>query len=126
MGTTRPRVIDLAPSVVRVERRLTASTMFLPQGGRLKLVNSVLSSIPTYYMCFLQLPLTVIKAIDTTTKNCLLRGNNPTFTRKSLASWEMVCRPKDKGGLSAINLRLQNIAMLLKFLVKFYNGADLP
>lgn len=38
----------------------------------------------------------------------------------------MVCRPKDKGGLSAINLRLQNIAMLLKFLVKFYNGADLP
>lgn len=66
MGTTRPRVVDFAPSVDRVERRLTASSMFLPQGGRLTLINSVFSSIPTYYMCSLQLPVTIIKAIDTT------------------------------------------------------------
>jgi mannosylglycoprotein endo-beta-mannosidase len=50
LGTTRPRVVDFAPLVDRVERRLTASSIFLPQGGRLTLINSVLSSIPTYYM----------------------------------------------------------------------------
>ncbi len=126
LGTTRPRVVDFAPLLDRVERRLTASSMFLPQGGRLTLINSVLSSIPTYYMSSLQLPVTVIKAIDTTRKNCLCRGNNPSFTRKSLASWDRVCTPKEKGGLGVINLRVQNTALLLKHMVKFYNGADLP
>ena len=126
MGTTRPRVVDFAPLVDRVERRLTASSQFLPQGGRLTLINSVLSSIPTYYMCSLQLPISVVKAIDTSRKNCLWRGNNPTSTRRSLASWDLVGRPKDKGGLGVINLRVQNIALLLKHLVKFYKGHDLP
>lgn len=97
MGTTRPRVVDFAPLVDRVEIRLTSSSMFLPQGGgggRPTLINSVLSSIPTYYMCPLQLPVTVVKAIDTARKNCLWKGNNQGSTRKSLASWDMVCRPQ--------------------------------
>jgi hypothetical protein len=45
---------------------------------------------------------------------------------KSLASWDTVCRPKSKGGLCIINLKLQNRALLLKHLFKFYNDADLP
>ncbi len=126
LGTTRPRVVDFAPLVDRVERRLTASSMFLPQGGRLTLINSVMSSIPTYYMSSLQLPVTVIKAIDTARKKCLWRGNNPSSTRKSLASWDRVRMPKEKGGLGVINLRVHNTALLLKHMIKFYNGVDLP
>lgn len=34
--------------------------------------------------------------------------------------------PKDKGGLGIINLRLQNDALLMKHLSKFYNKADIP
>lgn len=79
-----------------------------------------------YYMCSLQLPVIVIKAIDTARKNCLWRGNNPGSTRKSLASWEKVCTPKEKGGLGVVNLRIQNVAMLMKHLVKVYSGTDLP
>ncbi len=45
LGTARPKVINFAPLVDRVERRLTTSSMFLPQGGRLTLINSILSSI---------------------------------------------------------------------------------
>ena len=126
LGTTRPRVVDFAPLVNREERRLTASSMFLPQGGRLTLINSVLSSIPTYYMCSLQLPVTVIKAIDTARKNCLWRGNNPSLTRMSLAFGDRICTTKDKGGMGVINLRVHNTALLLKHMVKFYNGAELP
>ena len=33
---------------------------------------------------------------------------------------------KEKGGLGIINLRLQNDALLMKHLSKFYNRADLP
>lgn len=98
MGTTRPRVVDMAPLVDRVERRLTASAAFLPYGDRLTMINSVLYAIPTYYMCFLKLPKTVIDAIDTARRNYLWRGSNASVKRKSLASWDKVCRPKDKGG----------------------------
>lgn len=98
MGTTRPRVVDMAPLVDRVERRLIASAAFLPYGGRLTMINSVLYAIPTYYMCSLKLPKTIIDAIDTARRNCLWRGSNVSVKRKSLASWDKVCRPKDKGG----------------------------
>ena len=38
----------------------------------------------------------------------------------------MVCRPKDKGGLGVINLHLQNQALLIKHLHKFFNKEDIP
>jgi hypothetical protein len=38
----------------------------------------------------------------------------------------MICRPKDKGGLGIINLKIQNKCLLLKHLHNFYNNADLP
>ena len=34
--------------------------------------------------------------------------------------------PKDKGGLGVINLRLQNDALLMKQLHKFYNRMEIP
>lgn len=102
MGTTRPRVVDMAPLVDRVERRLTASAAFLPYGSRLTMINSVLYAIPTYYMCSLKLPKTVIDAIDMqlTQQEGIVFGEDrmPQLKRKSLASWDKVCRPKDKGG----------------------------
>jgi hypothetical protein len=44
----------------------------------------------------------------------------------NLAAWSMVQRPKKKGGLGVLNLRLQNGALLLKQLHKFYNKSDIP
>jgi hypothetical protein len=44
----------------------------------------------------------------------------------ALASWEMMCRPKAKGGLGIISLKIQNKGLLLKHLHNFYNNADLP
>jgi hypothetical protein len=52
LGTTKPLVKDFAPLICRVERRLSASSTFLNYAGRLQLVNSVFSSLPTYYMHF--------------------------------------------------------------------------
>ena len=39
----------------------------------------------------------------------------------NLVAWETVQKPKEKGGLGVINLKLQNDAPLLKHLHKFYN-----
>jgi hypothetical protein len=120
LGLTKPQVKDYALLICRIERRMSASSQFLSYAGRLQLVNYVISSLPTYYMCSLKLPLTVIEIIDKHKKNCLWRGKD--FNRKgyNLAAWELVRKPKDKGGLGVINLSIQNDALLLKQLDKFY------
>jgi hypothetical protein len=56
MGTTKPSIRDLSPLTDRVEGRLSVVTSFLSYGDRLVLVNSVLSSLPTYFMLSLRLP----------------------------------------------------------------------
>jgi hypothetical protein len=42
------------------------------------------------------------------------------------AAWKLVCLPKEEGGLGVIDLRVQNEALLLKRLHKFFNKEDLP
>jgi hypothetical protein len=43
-----------------------------------------------------------------------------------LVAWKHACRSKEDGSLGIANLRNHNIALLLKFLHKFYNKMDLP
>jgi hypothetical protein len=45
---------------------------------------------------------------------------------KCLAKWDTVCLPKKNGGLGVLNLRVQNQALIIKFLFKFYNMKDTP
>jgi len=108
LGTTNPLVKDFAPLICRIERKLSASSTFLSYLGRLQLVNSVILSLPTYYMCTLKLPNTVLDVIDKFRKNSLWRGTDVNAKEYNLSAWEMVIVPKDKGGLGAKNLKLQN------------------
>ena len=90
------------------------------------MVNSSITPIATYAMCTLKLPAGVIDNMDRIRKQCLWRGNNRTARGGHLAAWPMVSKPKVKGGLGILNLRLQNDALLLKQLNKFYNRKDVP
>lgn len=60
LSCSKPKVIDFSPLTDWIERMLVATSAFLSYGDRLTLVNSVLSAMPTYYMCSLQLPVAVI------------------------------------------------------------------
>jgi hypothetical protein len=126
MGTTKPRVEDYMPLMDKTERRLTSISAFLTQAGRLQLVNSVLSSLPTYAMCSLKIPVAVLDFINRARRHCLWRGSDANAKGRSLAAWPKVTKPKDKGGLGIIDLRSQNEALLLKHLDKFYNKKDTP
>jgi hypothetical protein len=59
LGTTKPLVKDYAPLICKVEGKLSASSVYLSYLGRLQLINSVVSSLPSYFMCTLSLPKTV-------------------------------------------------------------------
>ena len=90
------------------------------------MLNSAITPITTYALCTIKLPKGVIENIDHAQKQCLWRGNSEQKKGDNLVAWQTVQMPKDKGGLGVINLRLQNDALLLKHLDKFYNKVDVP
>jgi hypothetical protein len=49
LGTTKPTVQEFSPLLTRIERRLSRISTFLSYDGRLIMVNSVLSALPTFY-----------------------------------------------------------------------------
>src|ERR1041385_2525180 len=123
--TTMPKIVAFLPLVDRMERILIASSCFLNSGGKLQLLNSVICSIPIYFLCSLHIPAGIIKQLERIQRQCLWRKYGQD-SGKSLAAWELVCRPKNKGGLGILNLQLQNQALLMKHLHKFYNKEDVP
>lgn len=56
LGTTKPSIGEFAPLISNFERRLSGVSKMLSYNGRLILVNSIFSALPTFYMCFLKLP----------------------------------------------------------------------
>jgi hypothetical protein len=68
----------------------------------------------------------VVDVIDKARRNCLWRKRKDDEKVHSLASWDMICKPKNKGGLGIINLKIQNKCLMMKQLHKFYNNVDLP
>jgi hypothetical protein len=71
MGSTKPRVEHFAPPMDRVERQLTAISSLLTHAGRLQLVNSVFSSLPTYTMCSVMVPMEVQENFDRARRHCM-------------------------------------------------------
>jgi hypothetical protein len=101
--------------VDRVESRLVNTSIFLTQGGNQQMVDSILSSLPTFYMCSIKIPLNILKHIDRYQRHGLWRRRGGGVTR-----------PKMKGCLGIIKLSVQNDALLMKNLDKFFNKHDLP
>jgi hypothetical protein len=98
LGLKRPNLEAFLPLIQKIERRLASTSIFLSQAGRLQMVNAVFSSLPTFYMCTLKLPKTVIKQIDKLRRHCLWRGADINAKKLPQVAWKSVCRPKSQGG----------------------------
>jgi hypothetical protein len=97
----------------------------LTQAGKLQLGNSMISSLSTYNMCSVQVPIVVHEYFDRARRQCMWRNSESNTKSKPMVAWNKCTRSKRKGGLGIINPRKQNMA-LLKFLDKFYNKTDTP
>jgi hypothetical protein len=104
LGLTKPLVRDFAPLICRVERRLAASSQFLSYAGRLQLINSVLSSLPTYYMCSLKLPVIVLMSWIGTGKTAFGEGKSSTKRNTILQHGTLLEGLRAKGGLVWLTL----------------------
>jgi hypothetical protein len=126
LGITKPTIQDLSPLVGLVERRMNASARFLGYGGRLEFVRSVLSTLPMFYLSSLKIQKAVLDMCNRAQRHCLWAKEEDSTSVNALAAWSLVCRPKKHGGLGVLNLELQNKALLIKQLHKFYSKADVP
>jgi hypothetical protein len=100
--------------------------MYFNYGRKLRLVNSVLSSLPIFAMSTLKIYQWVLDECDKYRRHCLWRNKYLDSKTPPLASWDLVCRPKDQGGLEVLKLSVQNDCLLMKHLHKFYNKDTIP
>jgi hypothetical protein len=126
LGIHKPSVLDCLSLVERIERRLVSTSIIMSQGSKLQLVYSMLSSLPTFYMCSIKMPVDILNQIDKYRRHCLWRGSDLNARKPPLVARKLVTRPKRKGGLGVIRLRVHNDALLMKYLHKFYSKDDLP
>lgn len=101
---------------------LSWKTHFLSLGGHLMLVNSVLSSIPMYWMAMFELPRWVILQIGRIRRDFLWSGRNLTKPKCKLMMWPHICKSKDQGGWGTVNFRYFNYALLGKWWWKITSG----
>jgi hypothetical protein len=62
-------------------------------GGRVVLINSVLASIPVFFLSFLKMPVKVRKNIVRLQRNFLWGGASGDKDKIPRVSWKDVCRP---------------------------------
>uniref|UniRef100_A0A2N9H040 Uncharacterized protein n=1 Tax=Fagus sylvatica TaxID=28930 RepID=A0A2N9H040_FAGSY len=104
------------PIVEKLERHLAGwRRLYLSKGGRLTLIKSTLSNLPTYFLSLFPIPAAVAKRIDKIQRN-FLWGSSEEEVKFHLVKWDLICRPYVNGGLAIKNLRVFNTALLGKWL----------
>jgi mannosylglycoprotein endo-beta-mannosidase len=96
----------------RFQKRLNCwRSNLLSVGGRLVLINSVLSSLPMFMFSFFEVPRGVLKKLDYFISHFFWQSNDHK-KKYRLTKWEVVCTPKDQGGLGVLNLDVHNKCLL--------------
>ncbi|KAK1607583.1 hypothetical protein QYE76_031256 [Lolium multiflorum] len=95
--------------------------LFMSSAGRLELTNSCLSSLPLFKMGIYLLHDTTHSAMDKHRCRFFWEGVGDK-QKYHMVDWASVCKPKAFGGLGILNTRLMNIALMLKWIWKIYQG----
>jgi len=105
--------------IEKVERRLASwKKLYLSKGGRVTLIHSTLSSIPTYYLSLFPIPVSVAKKLERLQREFLWSGMG-NETKFHLVNWHRVCFPIKDGGLGVHNFIKYNQVLLGKWLWRF-------
>uniref|UniRef100_A0A2N9F2D7 Reverse transcriptase domain-containing protein n=1 Tax=Fagus sylvatica TaxID=28930 RepID=A0A2N9F2D7_FAGSY len=119
LGSTFKSTLIWNPIIEKMERRLAGwKRLYLSTGGRLTLLKSTLSSLPTFYLSLFTIPCSIAKRIEQIQRKFLWGGSDDTF-KHCLVKWDTVCSPVSKGGLGVRKLVPFNRALLDKWLWRF-------
>jgi len=126
--------IHVQPLIDHIGQRLPKwKGRLLNRAGRLTLVTSVLSSMPTYHLTVFPLAAWAKKKIDKIRRSFLWKGDENANGGHCLVNWQTVTRPKDMGGLGVPDLERFGRALRLRWLwhdwvddSKSWSGSELP
>lgn len=88
------------------------------------LIESTLSSLPTYFMSLFLIPASVAKKLEKLQRDFLWAGLGDE-QKMNLVNWETICSSKKDGGLGFRPLRVFNKALLGKWMWRFSTEKEL-
>ncbi|GKU93217.1 hypothetical protein SLEP1_g6825 [Rubroshorea leprosula] len=92
-------------------------------GGRITLLNSVLSAIPIFYMSLFLMPNCVVSELISI-QRAFLWGGAELKRRIPWVKWDYICFSKRKGGLGVSDLCRKNWALLGKWWFRLGDGVE--
>jgi len=98
----------------------------MTKSGRLILVRSVFSSIPTYHVTAFPLSKWAIKKINRIRRNFLWKGADGPRSGNCLVNWRRVRQPKSLGGLGIKDLACFKRALRLRWMWYRWAAPDKP
>ena len=108
------------PILEKIERKLAGwKKLYLSKRGRLMLLKSTLSSLPTYFLSLFTIPTYVANIIEKLHMD-FLWGDSKYY----LIGWDKVCAPIANGGLGIRKITTFNKALLGKWLWQFGKEED--
>ncbi|GJW56280.1 putative RNA-directed DNA polymerase, eukaryota, reverse transcriptase zinc-binding domain protein, partial [Tanacetum coccineum] len=90
----------------------------LSVGGRLTLLKSVVSNLPTFYMSLYLMPVTVQKQLESM-RNRFFLGGGLGEKKVSWVKWNTCLASKAMGGLGIGSIYALNVALLFKWIWRF-------
>jgi hypothetical protein len=97
--------------------------IYLSKGGRLTLIKSTLSNLPTYYLSLFPVPMSEANRIEKIQRD-FLWGRMGDEKKLHLVSWNQVCHPLRIRGLGIRNVLKFNKALLGKWLWRYVNESE--
>ncbi|PNY05201.1 ribonuclease H [Trifolium pratense] len=103
------------PLVEKIRQKLNSwGNKHLSLGGRLVLINSILNSIPIFFLSFMKMSVQVIKKVRRIQRE-FLWGGVKGGKKITGVKWRVVCQEKKNGGLGVRDLEVVNLSLLMKW-----------
>ncbi|RAL50897.1 hypothetical protein DM860_005253 [Cuscuta australis] len=125
ISSSRLSIQDCDKLVEKICAKITTwSSKHLTYAGRVRLINTVLMGIITFWARIFLIPSKVMKTIQAICRN-FLWNSKAKYSKVPLMSWEETCLPKRCGGLGLRNMVLWNKASIMKLNWDIHNRKDI-
>ena len=98
LGATFKAKLIWNPIIERMEKRLAGwKRHYLSKGGKVTLIKSTLSSLPTYFLSLFPIPTRVAHWLEKIQRDFLWNGMGEE-TKFHMVSWSKICEPMEVWG----------------------------